>query len=78
MQLLVKILSADDGESRSVDEQFWHLVEITAGSSGTFCEAEFFGEGEGGCKFKTKEVKRGGITCPSCLERLKWCKSIKL
>jgi hypothetical protein len=75
---LVKILTSDDGDKRDKDLQYWHLVEIVGGGPATFCQGEYFGHGESGCEYEEKEVKRGGITCPLCLERLKWVKSIKL
>lgn len=75
---LVKILSDDSGNTRSKEDQVWHLVENVCGSNATFCEGEFFGKGESGCDFITKDIKRGGITCPKCMERLRWCKNIKL
>ena len=78
MNELVRILSDDDGELREKKDQYWHLVEVIAGSNGTFCEAEFFGEAESCCKYETKRVNRVGITCPKCLSRLKWCKAVRL
>ena len=78
MNFLVKILSSDDGEPRDKDQQFWHLVENTAGGNATLCEGEYFGEGESSCKFETKKVDQEGITCPYCIRKIKWLKKIKL
>jgi len=75
--LVVKIFSDDLGEPREKEFQFWHLVTSKGGNQ-TFCEGEFFGRGESGCKFKIKEVEKGGITCPSCLNEIKEIKRIKL
>lgn len=42
------------------------------------CKGEVFGFGEGAADGPTKKVKRGGITCPECLVKIKRIKSIKL
>lgn len=76
---LVKIFCDDGGERRDINQQFWHLVDggnLTGNA--TLCQGEYFGFGESGCEFETKLVKRGGITCPGCLTRLKYYKRIKL
>ena len=77
MNYLVKILKDNNGEVRDKDQQFWHLVVNYTGSQ-TFCEGEFFGYGESGCEFEEKSVKRGGITCPKCLKKIKEIKKVKL
>lgn len=77
MNYLVKILSDDYGEPRDKASQYWHFV-VSKGGNQTLCEGEFFGQGESGCEFKVKEVERGGITCPNCLEQIKEIKAIKL
>lgn len=77
MNYLVKILKDDNGEYRDKDHQFWHLVVNWTGTQ-TFCEGEFFGYGESGCEFEEKKVKRGGINCPKCLEKIKEIKKVKL
>ena len=77
MHTLVKILSSDDGEPRDKDLQYWHWIENRTGTA-TLCEGEFFGSGESACEYEIKEVQRGGITCPVCLEIIKEFKKIKL
>ncbi len=42
------------------------------------CDGQFFGEGQGCAEFKLKEVKRGGITCPHCLKKIKAIKAVRL
>ena len=74
---LVKILSSDDGEPRDKHLQYWHWILTDTGNH-TLCEGEFFGYGESACEYEIKTVKRGGITCPKCLEIIKEIKAIKL
>lgn len=75
---VVKILADYNGLPRDKEEQVWHLVVEACGDSSTLCQGEFFGIGAGTEEFKTKEVKRGGITCKDCLDTIKLIKSIKL
>ena len=77
MNNLVEILSDDFGEPRDEDLQYWHLVWNDCGAQ-TFCQGEFFGKGESGCEYEVKSVKKGGITCPECLFKIKEIKKIKL
>lgn len=77
MNHLVKILSSDDGEPREPEYQYWHYVWNQNGTQ-TFCQHEYFGFGESGCEYEEKSVKRGGITCPECLAKIKMIKAIKL
>ena len=77
MNFLVKILTSDDGEPRDLDLQYWHYV-INDDAERTLCEGEAFGEGESSCEYERKSVKRGGITCPDCLLKIKKIKAIKL
>jgi hypothetical protein len=76
MNALVKILTSDDGETRRNPK--WHLAVSTTGDFATFCEGEFFGLGASGCEYETKTSKRGGITCPLCLEKIREIKKVKL
>lgn len=79
MNRLVKILTDDSGIERRVELQYWHLVDPTnAIGDATLCEGEFFGVGESGCDYQTKQVQRGGITCPECLSKIKTIKAVKL
>lgn len=73
---LVKLLTDDDGEKYK--NKFWHLVHSPDGSRRTVCTGECFGLGEGDATYKSKRVEKGGITCPQCLEIIKWYKAIKL
>jgi len=78
MHQLVKIFCDTNGVPRDIDRQYWHLVYHHGSGDQTLCEGEYFGGGESGCEFETKEVKRGGITCPNCLEIIKNMKAVKL
>jgi hypothetical protein len=73
---VVKILSGDDYEKR--ENPVWCLIVKSNGDSATFCDTEFFGYGASACRFETKEVEKGGITCPNCLEKIKLIQSINL
>ncbi len=77
MNHLVKITVNDDGDE-TLDTS-WHLVDPTnRQGDATFCTQEFFGIGESACKFETKTVNRGGITCPACLIKIRTIKAIKI
>ncbi|CAM1341778.1 hypothetical protein [Tenacibaculum aestuarii] len=78
MNYLVKILCDDNGEPRDKYLQHWHYVKTTCGDSATLCDGEYFGFGASGCEYETKSVKKGGITCPKCLDFIREIKSIKL
>ena len=39
---------------------------------------EFNGNSVSACTYESKQVEKGGITCPECLKRIKLIKSIKL
>lgn len=73
---LVKLLTNDDGDS--YDDPRWHLIDYNGSDPATFCSGEFFGYGQSGCDYDIKVVKRGGITCESCLEKIKDIKAVKL
>jgi hypothetical protein len=76
--LLVRISRDDDGEQKP-DWQDWHLVDPgNPGGEAALCTGEFFGVGESACEFETKFVRRGGITCQVCLDRLRSYKAVKL
>lgn len=75
---LVMLLTGDDPDEVK-ESPVWCLVDTgNFQGAATLCTNEFFGIGESGCIFKRKTTKRGGITCPKCLEKLKVYKSIKL
>jgi hypothetical protein len=73
---LVKILYNDDGEKQNSPK--WHLVTRYSDSPRAVCTGEVFGMGESRAVYKDKYSEKGGITCPKCLEIIKWYKSIKL
>ena len=63
MNVLVRITHDDDGSPKR-DPDMWHLVDPgNSQGNAALCTQEFFGGGESACKFQTKEVKKGGITC---------------
>lgn len=78
MQQLAKQLIDEDRRPIPEDEQVWHVLDDAMGDVSILCTGEFvdYGCGEGEYLFKT--VKRGGITCKKCLERIMYYKSIKL
>jgi len=73
---LVKIIIDDDGEPK--DDPPWCLIVDNAGGDVTCCEGEYFGLGESLCVYELKTTKRGGITCPQCLQNIKFYKTVKL
>jgi len=67
MEIVVKILSNDDGDLE--EGRDWCLVDpCNLQGDATLCTAEFFGEGESRA---TYEVKRGKITCQKCVKIIK-------
>lgn len=76
MNYLVKILTSNDGEIR--DNPKWHLSTDMCGDKCTLCESEYYGFGASGCKFETKQVEKGGITCDKCIDIIKNIKQVKL
>jgi len=72
----VKILVHEDGENAKNPK--WHLVEQRSGTYETFCQGEVFGYGQSAAEYIREQLKKGGITCPNCITRIKWVKSIKL
>lgn len=73
---VVKITHDEDG--RKVHDPKWHYVTNWADAPRTLCGGEVFGEGEGSAVFKTKQLKKGSITCGVCIEFIKEIKSIPL
>lgn len=77
MHRLVKIIKNDDGDPTGDDN--WHLVDPgNEQGDASLCTQEFFGLGESNAEFETKEVERGGITCPRCLRKVRDYKAIRL
>lgn len=78
MNDLVRIIKDDDGEEKR-DCHVWHLVDpCNRQGPAALCTQEFFGLGESGVEFEKKSVKRGGVTCPQCLERIRIYKAVPL
>jgi hypothetical protein len=74
---VVKILYDED--SVKCETPKWHLVEWVFGDSPrTACTGEVFGYGEGSAIYKEKSVLKGGVTCPNCLEIIKWYKGLNI
>lgn len=74
---LVKIIRSDDGDLTENDS--WHLVDPTNDQGpAALCTQEFFGFGESMVEFETKTAKRGGVTCPECLKKIRLMKAVKL
>jgi hypothetical protein len=77
MNYLVKLLTTDDRDK--IEDPKWCLVDPTNHMGpATLCTSDFFGCGESACEYEEKEVQRGGITCESCLEKIKTIKAIRL
>lgn len=78
MNQLVQILIDDDG-NEPTNPYYWHLSDpCNPQGAATLCTGEFYGSGESVCVYETKEVLRGGITCPKCEETIKAYKAVKL
>lgn len=71
----VKLSVNEDGEP---DTRGRHLVSDFGGSPTLFCTGEVFGHGEGYAEGAVRDVKRGGITCADCLDRIREIKAIRL
>ena len=65
-------------EFDKADANFWHLVVNECGSDMTFCGGQVYTFGDTAGVFKTKTVKRGGITCKNCLDKIKRIKAVRL
>lgn len=67
-----------DKESEYYDK--WHLVAPFMESACLFavCSHQVYGESNDAVKYELKYAERGGVTCPSCMEKIKQYKSIKL
>jgi hypothetical protein len=76
MNKLVKFFTNDDGYPCS---PVWHLIDPsrTPGNM-TLCTGEFFGVGESAVVFETKTMRRGGITCADCLDKLVAYKAVRM
>lgn len=75
MNKLVKIYKGVDGEE--INDNVWCLVDPgDPVDERVLCSGTALDDGE--VKYKEKHTKRGGITCPYCLERIKKYKEVKL
>lgn len=72
---VVKITEDEYGEKR-VNAKWCYVTNIDARR--TMCGGEAFGFGESSAKYKTKQLKKGSITCPRCISLIKEIKSIPL
>lgn len=75
MNTLVMIVTNEDGEE---EEPLWHAINPHADDLMVLCSGQYFGDGASECTYKTKDIIRGGISCPKCVEIIKFYKSIKL
>lgn len=74
---LVRFLSTEDGEEPQGTDKKWHWI-ISVDASRALCSGQVFGYGESAIDYEIKLVKKGGITCPNCLQMIKEFKAIKL
>lgn len=72
---LVKILNHDNGDDPDNDD--WHMIDNFGDTQRVLCTGEAY-DGSSSLELKHKTVKRGGISCESCLDVVKFYKSIKL
>ena len=73
---LVRIIRDDDGDLTFNNS--WHFVDPHHGGLKAYCTGEFFGFAESSAEYETKTVNRGGITCPSCQQLLRYFKAVRL
>lgn len=81
-QTVYQMTINEDGEEYPYGSD-WHAEGVYGGSPTLLCTGEFFdghgsGHSEGYAKCKSKTVKRGGITCESCLSSIRAIKAIRL
>jgi len=77
MHMVVRLYINEDNER--IKDPVWCLVDPGAyDAARTLCNGEVFGASEGNARGEVKKVKRGGITCPNCLQKLREYKAIKL
>lgn len=68
-----------DGYPIQDKDREWHLYVDIGGGDAAFCSGEFVGMGEGMIvDYDVKTVKRGGITCHACLEKIRDIKAVRL
>ena len=78
MNTLVRLNYDTDGTLSNDD--YWHYGTQITGENAILCTGEMIDDIDdtNGPPCETKTVKRGGITCPNCLEHIKDIKAIKL
>lgn len=77
MNHLVMLTVNDDGET--IETPVWCLIDPAVNDAQrTLCGGEVFGDAEGPADGVTKTTRRGGITCPACLRKIKEYKAVKL
>lgn len=74
---LVMLTVTEDGEEISIEKRKWCL-SVNHGSNWEIACCNQILDTEVDAKWEKKSVQRGGITCPKCLEIIKFYKSIKL
>ena len=67
-----------DGDGEVIDKPVWHLVDCFLSDPAALCTGEYFGYGQSDTVYEEKTVKRGGITCRLCLEKIKAIKGVRL
>jgi len=72
----VKITQDNYGEKRK--DAKWHLGIEMAATDRTLCEGEAYGDGDSSAVYTVGELKKGKITCPSCISLIKKFKQITL
>lgn len=82
MHDVFKMTVSEDGENMPHGD-LWHAGGSDGYAPTLLCTGEVFDEhgtldAEGFAKCISKTVKRGGITCPSCMNQIKSIKAIKL
>lgn len=76
--IVVMITTDEDGYHIPVDERKWCLSVEWGGSPMAACDGQVYGYGEGATKYKTKDMTRGGVTCPDCLAIIKFYKQLNV
>lgn len=82
MQTVYQMTLSEDGDAYPHGEH-WHVGGVGHEGNSLLCSGEYFDEdgqldAEGYAKCVSKNVPRGGITCPACLEAIRSIKAIKL
>lgn len=82
MQTVFKMTLNEDGDTFPYGE-LWHAGGSSNEGNTLLCSHEYFDmqgqvDAEGYAKCISKDVERGGITCPDCLASIRSIKAIKL